>query len=100
MKANPLQFALVEWDDAWKASTEGATVDTARDSHKPVQECSGGWVMINDERGIQLGSSYSEDGEHRNRSFIPRELIKKITFVKLVPIRPKKAPNAEKAPDQ
>ena len=104
MKKNPLRFVLVEWDDAWKTSTEQATPDTAGEEHKPEVECSAGWVLRDDEEGIQLGASYSVgkrsdgmDWTHRNRSFIPRKMIVNVTEVRLtkVPQKKEKTVNAE-----
>jgi hypothetical protein len=75
MKPNPLPFVLVEWNDAWKASTEDATAENAGDSHKPVECVTAGWVLRETEEGIQLGAEYSPDGTHRNRAFIPKAMI-------------------------
>lgn len=91
MKANPLPFVLVEWLDAWKASTEDATVENAADSHKPVECCTAGWLLLDNDKGVQLGGEYSPDGTHRNRSFIPRAMIVDVTRVKLTrPPKPRK----------
>jgi hypothetical protein len=87
MKPNPLPFVLVTWLDAWKTSTEDATVDNAVDSHKPVECCTAGWLLRDDEQGVQVGAEYSPDGTHRNRSFIPRVLVVSVTPVRLTKAR-------------
>lgn len=92
MKDAPLPFVLVEWLDAWKASTEDATVENAGDSHKPVECCTAGWLIRDDPAGVQLGGEYSPDGTYRNRSFIPRAMIVNVVRVKLTRPRKKKLP--------
>ena len=78
MKPNTLPFVVVEWHDAWKASTDDATVENAGDSHNPVECCTAGWVLRENEKGIQLGGEFSPDGTHRNRSFIMKVMIVKV----------------------
>lgn len=100
MKPNPLPFVLVYWLDAWKASTEDATAENAADSHKPVECCTAGWVLLDNEKGIQLGSEYSPDGTHRNRSFIHRPMILSVVPVTLTKprVRGRKTPKVPQEP--
>ena len=85
-----LPFVIVEWHDAWKDAVGDTTVATARQEHKPIVCFSHGWVLQDDEDGIQLANEVTPSNEtYRHTAFIPRPMIKKVTLYKLS--RPRKA---------
>lgn len=78
-----LPFVIVEWEDAWKDAVGDTTVATAQEGHKPIQCFSHGWVLRNDEEGIQLANEYSPNGTYRHTAFIPRKMVKKVSYFTL-----------------
>lgn len=85
-----LPFVLVHWLDAWKDAVGDVTLATAKTDHKPVECFSHGWVVREDDEGIQLANEYSPNGTYRHTAFIPRKMIKNVTPFKLSKPRPKK----------
>lgn len=90
MKQPPVPFVLCEWADAWKSAVTDTTVETSGDEHKPIQCIHAGWVVRDDEAGIQLASEYSPNGTYRHLAFVPRAMVVSITPVKLTKPRTKK----------
>lgn len=87
-----LPFVVVEWDDAWKSSTLDLSLEEAQSGHKAVRTFTLGWVLIDDEKGIQLAGEASpkEALPFRQPSFIPRAMIVAVHPQKLsVPRKPK-----------
>ena len=90
-KANvPAQFVMVEWLDAWKDAVGDVTLQTAHENHRPIECLSHGWVVQDDEEGIQLANEYSPNGTYRHTAFIPRLMIKSVIPYNLTRKRPKK----------
>lgn len=89
-KAN-LPFVIVHWDDAWKDAVGDTTVQTATDDNHPEECYLGGWLIADDERGVMLVNEYSPNGTYRNKSFVPRGMIKSVTPFNLTKIRKPKA---------
>lgn len=85
-------FVVVEWWDVWKSATDDATVENAGDSHAHIVCYTAGWVIRDNEKGIQLANEYSPDGTHRGRTFILRELVKSVIPVNLTKRRVPKIP--------
>jgi len=76
-----LPLVLVEWDDACHFDS-GATMRDVLSSHKPERVTSLGWVMVDDSVGIMLATEFYDD-MYRGRTLIPREMVRKVTPVKL-----------------
>lgn len=72
-----LPFVVVEWHDAWKDATNDVDLEGAQMSHKPTPCFTAGWMLIDDEKGIQLGAEASptETFPYRQRALIPRAMI-------------------------
>lgn len=77
-----LPLVVVEWDDAWAISDTPATPDEARISHKPEPVVTIGWVLHQDEVGIQVANEFY-DGSFRGRTFILASMIRSVTPYKL-----------------
>jgi hypothetical protein len=91
-KDNGLPFVIVEWDDAWKDSVGDGTVQTAHEDHKPILCRTVGWVIRQDEEGIQIANEHSPKSDnYRGRTFIPKAMIKDVIIVKLTKAKAKKA---------
>ena len=89
-------FVLVAWEDAWKSAVEDVTLDNAGDGHKPITCLSAGWVVRDDEAGIQLAAEHSPNGTFRHLAFIPRKMIVKVEAVKLTMVRNKEERQRDK----
>ena len=87
IKHPPVPFALVQWDDAWKSAVTDTTLETAGDDHKPVPCLSHGWVIRDDEKGVQLANEYSPNGTYRHLAFIPRAMVVSVKPVKWTKVR-------------
>jgi hypothetical protein len=72
-------FVIVHWLDAWKDAVGDVTLDNAKDNHRPIECFSHGWVVQDDEQGIQLANEYSPNGTFRHTAFIPRKMIQSVT---------------------
>ena len=72
-----LQLVLVEWDDAW-TDNEPVTKQTAYHTHDPYKITTLGWLLIDDAKGITLVTEFYDDC-YRGKTFIPREMVKKVT---------------------
>lgn len=76
MKAiDRLPLVVVEWDDAWQSETP-ATL--AHFVHKPERITTIGWLMKEDDVGVQLANEFYDD-TYRGRTFIPRAMIVGVT---------------------
>lgn len=73
-----LPLVVVRWHDAWVRAEEPATLTDAAQAHKPEVITTIGWVLQNDEQGIQLANEYY-DGCFRGRTFIYKPMIVSIT---------------------
>lgn len=92
-KANlpDLPLVVVEWDDAWAIADTPATPDEARLTHRPEPVTTIGWVLHQDEVGIQVANEFY-DNSYRGRTFILAQLIRSVTPYKLFrPRQPKVA---------
>lgn len=70
-------LVLVEWWDAWGES-EPISLQTVAGSHEPLLVRTLGWLLHEDERGVQVANEHYE-GYFRGRSFIPRAMVKSVT---------------------
>lgn len=98
-----LPFVIVEWDDAWKADTEEATLESAHESHRPIRCSTAGWLLRDDDIGVQVANEHSPNGTFRGRSFIPRAMVVTVSPLKLTKPKqrkPKLAPKIVKAPTE
>jgi hypothetical protein len=89
-KINELPAAtlvVVLWDDAWTTETP-ATMD-GHLVHKPERITTLGWLMKDDEIGVQLANEFY-DNTYRGRTFIPRAMVVKVTPFRLAQQRVKK----------
>lgn len=99
IKAPTVPFVLVEWADAWKSAVNDTTVETAGDEHKPVMCLHSGWLIRDDEKGVQLASEYSPNGTYRHLAFVPRAMVVSVTPVKLTKVRkPKQEASEQREP--
>lgn len=83
-------FVLVEWDDAWKSSTDDTTFEDAGDSHKPIRCSTVGWLLRDNEVGVQIANECSPNGTYRGRTFILRSMVVNVIPIKLPKVRQKK----------
>lgn len=101
IKLPRLPFVLVEWDDAWVVADSPATLIQARAAHRPERLTTVGWVLQDDETGIQVANEFFDD-TWRGRTFIPRALVAKVTPFTLTKARAprgRKASSIQKAPE-
>ncbi len=95
-------FVVVLWNDAWIDATEPKTIEDVEAEHKPLVVKTTGWILKEDEEGIQVASErYLDNLEHdifRAKTFIPRQMIKSITPVTLTPRRARKLPKMVSTP--
>lgn len=91
-----LPFVIVEWLDAWQDSGNDASLTEARAGHKPVRCFDSGWLLLEDEEGVQIAAAASptEPLPYRKRSMIPRAMIVAVHRVSLARPRTKKAASA------
>lgn len=105
MAARPLgidlPFVIVEWMDAWQDSTNDASLSEARAGHKPVRCFDAGWLLLDDDEGVQLASAVSptEPLPYRKRSMIPRAMIVDVHHVSLAR-KPRRKAASTPSPDQ
>lgn len=95
MTPNKLPLVLVEWLDAW-TETEPTSIETVGMSHKPERVVTLGWVLLDNEAGIQLSTELF-DGNYRGRTFIPKAMVVSVTPYHLTRTRkPKSQPEEVK----
>ncbi len=94
MNDTKLPLVLVEWDDAWADATTAVTEKDVGDSHRAEVIRTLGWLLRDDEIGISVAAEYCADGSYRGRSFIPRGMVRSMTFYKLTKPRKPKIENA------
>lgn len=82
-------LVIVVWMDAW-VSEEGCSDDMAHSLHKPEEVTTIGWVLVDNEAGLQISNEFYGT-TYRGRTFIPRAMIKTITPYKLS--KPRKKAN-------
>lgn len=94
-----IPFVVVEWLDAWKDATNDASLTEARAAHKPVRCFNAGWLLLDDEEGVQIAAEVSptEPLPYRQRSLIPRAMIVAVHHVKLA--QPRKKATSAPAPE-
>jgi hypothetical protein len=80
---NNLKLAVVVWNDAWVRAENPIDLEDARAAHKPEPVTTVGWVLLDNEVGIQLANEYYEQ-TYRGRTFIPRAMVLSCTYHKLV----------------
>lgn len=90
-----LPLVVVKWNDAWTteipASLDGHLV------HKPELITTIGWLMVDDEQGVQLANEFY-DSTYRGRTFIPRGMVVSVTEYSLSKKKKKKDANIPPAP--
>lgn len=89
-----LPFVVVEWHDVWKSAVDDVTVDNAHEGHKHIVCYTAGWLLLDNEKGVQIANEYSPDGTHRGTTFVLRALVVSVTPVTLVKPRVKKVKEA------
>lgn len=88
------KLVLVEWWDAW-ADSEPISLQNVATSHKPMLVRTLGWVLYENEEGIQIANESYEDN-FRGRSFIPRAMLKSVIPYQLTKPRVKKVSTTPK----
>lgn len=88
-------YVIVEWHDAWKDATNDVDLEGAQMGHKPTTCFTGGWVVVDNETGIQLSADVSptEPLPYRQRTLIPRAMIVDVYPQKLSKPRKPKPPS-------
>jgi hypothetical protein len=86
-------FVEVEWEDAWKDAVGDTTLANAHEEHKPIICFSHGYVIQDNDDGVQLANEYSPNGTYRHRAFIPRKMIKNVTLWKWTKVKAPKSPS-------
>lgn len=85
-----LPLVVVTWLDAWGDMTTPVELSEVGKSHKAEEVTTIGWVLRDDETGIQLSGEHCADGTYRSRSFIPRGMVQSVTPYQLVKPRVQK----------
>lgn len=83
-----LPLVVVLWEDAWCSET-AVTPDHL--VHKPERITTIGWLLRDDEVGVQLANEHY-DGTYRGRTFIPRAMVQKVQPYRLA--KPRRAKEA------
>lgn len=80
-----LPFVVVEWHDAWKDATNDVDLEGAQMGHKATTCFAAGWMLVDNDKGIQLcaEASPSESLPYRQRTLIPRAMIVAVHHQKL-----------------
>ena len=79
-----LPLVVVEWNDAWIDGNDPANLAEAKATHKPKGIITLGYVLYEDDNGIQLANEYYEDESiYRGRTYIPKGMVRKITPYRL-----------------
>lgn len=86
-------FILLSWDDAWVDGTATVTLKDVGETHKPEVIETAGWLLKADDMGVSLANERCADGSYRGRTFVPKAMVRKITYCDL--IKPRK-PRAKK----
>ena len=73
----PIPLVIVEWLDAW-TNELGVTIEDVGASHKPMRVQTIGWLLKDDEIGVQLANEFYDDS-YRGRTFIPRAMVRSVT---------------------
>ena len=82
-----LPLVVVVWLDAWQSET---AVSLESFEHKPERITTIGWLMRDDEHGVQLANEYYGH-TWRGRTFIPRAMVVDVAHYKLTKPRKPKA---------
>jgi hypothetical protein len=91
-----MRLVLVEWDDAWQDTDNFASAHGIEQTHKPLQVETLGWVILDDETGVSVVNEQNAEGsEFRGRTFIPRQMVRKVTDFTLARRRVKVSPSPE-----
>lgn len=87
-----LPFVVVEWHDAWKDATNDVDLEGAQMGHKATTCFAAGWMLVDNEKGIQLCAEASpvESLPYRQRTLIPRAMIVAVHTQKLSAPRKRK----------
>lgn len=78
MTAPHLPLVLVVWNDAWVDGEATAGHAEATLKHKPMVITTMGWLLVDNDVGVQIANEYYEDG-YRGRTFIPRAMVQSMT---------------------
>lgn len=78
----------VDWKDAWVDGNEPILLKEAHLKHKPLVVTTLGWLLLHNEDGVSLANEkYVDDSgldTFRGRTYIPREMVLKVTPFKKV----------------
>ena len=85
-----LPLVVVVWDDAWVKADEPVVMSEVAATHDPTTVHTIGWLLREDEKGVQLANEYYDD-TYRGRTFIPRAMIKSLDRFVLTKPRQRKA---------
>lgn len=85
-----LPLVVVVWQDAWGDMTTPVELSEVGKSHTPELVTTIGWVLRDDDTGIQLSAEQCADGTYRSRSFIPRGMVQSVTPYRLTKPRTKR----------
>lgn len=88
------QLVIVKWNDAW-VKEDSVTVADARSRHKPTVITTIGWLLIDDEVGVQIANEHYDD-LYRGCTFIMRCMVISVKPYKLTVPRKKKEKPSEK----
>jgi len=83
-------FVEVTWDDAWKSATDETTMENVGNDHKATKCINRGWLLRDDEEGVQIAAEHSPDGTFRHRAFIPRKMVVDVDVLRVTKTRKKK----------
>ena len=92
-----LRFVAVVWLDAWKSSTDDVTLKTIDETHKPARMETRGWLLKQDDSGVQIANERcldEEDQSYRGRTYIPAGMLVSVEDFPKKRATRKKAPSA------
>lgn len=94
MKIITKPFAAVRWADAHSA---GSTTELSEFElpHAPSHYTLYGFVLKHDAAGITMASEHSDQATYRGICFVPAGMIVEVLYVKLQPVKAKKAAAVE-----
>lgn len=81
-----LPLVVVVWNDAWASETAVTQTELV---HKPEKIVTIGWLLRDDEVGVQLANEHYDE-TYRGRTFIPRGMVQSVTHYQLAKPRQKK----------
>lgn len=95
MEDSPTLVSCV-WRDAWVDGNEPILLKEAHLKHKPLIVTTLGWLLIDNEDGVSIANEkYVDDSgldTFRGRTYIPKEMVLKVTPLKKAR-KPRKPPD-------